>query len=466
MKKYYLFLTLLLLSGLRMQAQNFVHADSLVKGAYGTAAWGDYDGDGKKDLVYITQTLLPNAPNIFNVYHNVAGNLVQVAQTFPSLALPAAVWGDLDNDGKEDLIVSGMGDSSDVLLIYKSNGDGTFTLKNDTLHKLNTGSIAITDYNNDGLKDIAACGFAADLGFSSGTFIFKNQGNFVFKDIHSPLAGIYRGDIKWFDYDQDGKADLSYNGVTNDNNARVFIYHNDGNDSFHQVNGYMRGAIDATVDWFDYNGDGKKDLVTAGVDSNGASNFTDLYKNNGDGTFSLVASNIAAFGEPVAAEVADFNGDGKADLCLVGGSILLPDMGAVFFNTGSATLGIQTLPITNTDLITNCIVAAADIDNDGDQDLLLGNYILKNTGIVGITDMELEKVTVYPNPAGTFFVVNNPLDVLQISLVDISGKTMLSKTLKKGVHRIEISSCASGVYRLLLASGTGGKLVKPIVVYR
>ncbi len=467
MKKHYLLLIILLVVSSGLHAQRFAIADSLPKGAYGTAAWGDYDGDGFKDLVYITQTLSPAEPNILYVYHNVAGHLVKVTQTFPGLSLPAACWGDLDNDGKDDLVVSGFGDTADVLLIYKSNGNGTFTLKNDTLSKINSGSIAIADYNNDGLQDIAISGFLSTPIVSTATQILKNTGSFSFSNIHVSLPGIYRGEIKWYDYDQDGKADLSYTGLTDTGSARVFIFHNDGNDAFHQVNGYMRGAIDGTVDWIDYNGDGRKDLVITGTDSIGASIFTDLYKNNGDGSFPSVTTNLIPFGEPSAADVADFNNDGKPDMCLIGGSAVLPNPGAVFLNDGTATFTQEVLAFPHIDIFTNCVVAAADIDNDGDQDLLCAHYILKNKGGgLDIRERVLEQVAIYPNPASGFLNINNPLQELHITLTDISGRTLLRRKMGKGTHTIGIGHCAAGVYELLLSTGKNEELRKKVTVYQ
>lgn len=468
MKKYYLLLIVFLVISSGLYAQRFVIADSLPRGAYGTAAWGDYDGDGRKDLVYITQTQVPGDPDIFHVYHNTPAGLVKVSQVFNSITNPAAAWGDLDNDGNEDLVVSGMGNVGH-LFIYKSNGDGTFTEQNGSWHGFSFGSIAIADYNNDGLKDIAAMGILNSGLFSTATIVLKNNGGFNFTDINAGLTGVYRGEIKWFDYDMDGKADLAYSGSDDDGTTiRLHIYHNEGNDVFLPVSGYRKGALEGTIDWLDYDGDGRKDLITTGVDSIGSFAFADVYKNNSTGILTLTSSNLPAFGEPSAADVADFNGDGKADICLGGGSALLATApAAVFYNTGTANFIAEPIPFNQMDLLQNCIVAAADIDNDGDQDLLCANYILKNNGsILAITEQELEQVIVYPNPAGEYFNINNPLQELQISLVDISGRTVINRKLKKGVYRIDVHNYASGVYGLLLSAGNHARLARPVVIYK
>lgn len=465
MKRLYCFLLACCCSTLSLHAQHFVIADSLEAGAYGTAAWGDYDADGKKDLVYITQTLLPNTPNIFSIYHNNNGTLAKVPQVFPSLSLPAVAWGDLDNDGKDDLVVSGMGDTGLVLLIYKSNGDGTFTLKNDTLRGMAAGSLSIADYNNDGKNDIATTGQVMDLSFVTQTLVLKNEGNFVFRTAAS-LPGIYRGEIKWYDYDQDGKTDLSYNGVAAGEHPLVFIFHNEGNDSFQQVNGHMKGSIDGTLDWIDYDGNGKKDLLVTGVDSTAANTFTDLYRNNGDGSFTMVSSNLTAFGEPSAADIADFNNDGKPDICLGGGSNLFPNAEAsVFYNAGNTSFTPESLPSLHMQLITNCIIAAADIDNDGDQDLLCAHYILKNTsGSSGLHDNTLQQIGIYPIPAHSYLLLNNPLGAVSMALTDITGRHLFHETYGKGLHKIDVSSYTPGTYYLQLSTKAGAQLNKPVVI--
>jgi hypothetical protein len=100
--------TILLLLSLSLNvtyAQHFTVIDTLPDGAYGTAAWGDFDNDGYKDLAYLTQAL-PNT--ICKVYHNVDDVFTEVPQFFPYLFNPGAKWGDLNNDGFDDLVVNGM----------------------------------------------------------------------------------------------------------------------------------------------------------------------------------------------------------------------------------------------------------------------------------------------------------------------------------------------------------------------
>jgi len=95
----------LALSVFQTHAQSFTVIDTLPDGAYGNAAWGDFDNDGFKDLAYITQAP-PDA--ICKIYHNVGNVFTEVAQHFPLLYNAGVKWGDLNNDGFEDLVANGM----------------------------------------------------------------------------------------------------------------------------------------------------------------------------------------------------------------------------------------------------------------------------------------------------------------------------------------------------------------------
>lgn len=431
-------------------AQNFTVIDSLPIGAYGTAAWGDFDGDGRKDLAYITQTATAGQPDIFNIYHNTPSGFV-LAQSLPHLFLPAAKWADLDNDGKEDLVVLGMENATleNVVHIYKSNGNGTFTLVNDTLEGLAVGSVDIADYNNDGLKDIAACGYTNHSSIVS--LIFRNKGNFEFEDIHTSLFPSSGGEMKWCDYDKDGKQDLAITGLYG-NSGRTHIYHNEDNDSFLLVSNYMKGGS-GTLDWIDYDGDGFMDILTAGVDSSSANNYTDLYQNNGNGTFSLQANfNAPKFGEPTAVDVADFNGDGKTDICFGGSNDTFFNFSALAFGTGSATFNFQEFKRLD---IQNCIVAAADIDNDGDMDILLSNFILRNDGVLNVKNTTNEKmISLYPNPASSGVFIEAKAKI-SIQVINMAGAVLYNAPYSEGTHYLSVSSYTDGNYFILAKEEDG-----------
>lgn len=449
MRKIVVFVSLLLASVLA-KAQTFTLVDSVPLGAYGAAAWGDYDGDGRKDLAYISQSMNIDSPDVFLVYHNTAAGFVRLPQPFMHLFNPAVCWADLNNDGKEDLVASGFGGGgNNKFQVYKSNGDGTFNLVNDTISGLSAGGIAIADYNNDGLKDIVATGFN-DLG-EIASFLLRADGDFHFTMIDAGLPGMAFSELKWNDYDHDGKQDLAMNGIGT--SSRTYIYHNEGNDSFSLASPYMKGGA-GTVDWLDYDGDGWFDLLTAGNDSAGIQTFTDLYHNNGNGTFTKMITNLPSFGEPAATDVADFNKDGKPDICFSGGNAMFMEtMSALALGNGTFNFNLSAFKQTD---IQNCIVAAADYDNDGNVDVIFSNYIYRNdgngTGISSINSI-LENIKIYPNPSNNLIHIEITEKSMEVTIIDLAGRVLKTQTLHGGNNNIPVQNLCPGVYQLVFKTG-------------
>ena len=146
----------------------------------GGMAWGDFNNDGFLDL-YMTRgdwrpsTLYKNNGNgTFSDVTSLADVAVEKAM--------AAAWGDMDNDCDLDLFVSQPSGFGSAFVLFRNNGDGTFTniaaLANVGLgswlpkHRAKPGQgAAWTDFNNDGKLDL----YVANQ--SPPDFLFENRGN-------------------------------------------------------------------------------------------------------------------------------------------------------------------------------------------------------------------------------------------------------------------------------------------------
>jgi hypothetical protein len=123
----------------------------------GSAAWGDYDNDGDLDLLLAGSA---SGGYIAKVYRNNGdGTFTDLNAGLPGVRYAAVAWGDYDRDGNLDFALSGSGSSSYITRIYSNNGNGTFTDLNAGLPLLEGGSVAWGDYDNDGDLDLVLTGF-------------------------------------------------------------------------------------------------------------------------------------------------------------------------------------------------------------------------------------------------------------------------------------------------------------------
>ncbi|MEZ4638726.1 MAG: FG-GAP-like repeat-containing protein [Caldilineaceae bacterium] len=118
----------------------------------GTAAWGDYDNDGDLDILLTGWTLSSG----LCVYRNIGGTFSDVTAGLTDIRVSAAAWGDYDGDGDLDILLSGNDSSGPVTQVYRN--DGTVTDINAGLIGADFGDVAWGDYDNDGDLDILLTG--------------------------------------------------------------------------------------------------------------------------------------------------------------------------------------------------------------------------------------------------------------------------------------------------------------------
>lgn len=285
----------------------------------------DYDNDGRLDIFVVNGAPLkdPTAkgtvpektgPKYWNrLYHQkLDGTFEDVTEKAglqgAGYGMGVAV-GDYDNDGYEDLYVTGYGGNK----LYHNNGDGTFT---DVAEKAGVGaggwstSAAWIDLDGDGLLDLVVLryvqwdfddlwcgehkeGYRAychpDFFKPIAPLVYHNDGNGHFSEV-SEKTGIAKPGkglgITLADYDRDGRTDIF---VANDSMPE-FLYHNKGGGKFEEVGLISGVAVDGEghtyagmgADFADYNNDGLPDLVVTDL----ANQMYAVYRNNGDATFS------------------------------------------------------------------------------------------------------------------------------------------------------------------------------------
>jgi hypothetical protein len=335
----------------------------------GGVAVFDYDNDGNLDIFFTNgadiTTLKKDSPKYSNhLFHNNGdGTFTDVTEKAGLAGIGYDVGvaiGDYDNDGYEDIFVSGVYRNT----LYHNNGDGTFT---DVTEKAGLAQIdkeygplwsvgaAWVDVNNDGLLDLfvvnymswnvnkePSCLIGGQPEYCHPKFykelpnqLFLNKGNGKFVDV-SAESGIRAHPGKGMgvgvaDYDGDGLPDIF---VSNDKLPN-FLFHNKSNARFEEVafeagvelpeEGNLISAMG--VDFRDFNNDGWPDISVVALDTE----TFPLYQNDGKGGFVEITakSGMALLSNPMAGyspNIADFDNDGWKDIFVSRGHVESPAM--------------------------------------------------------------------------------------------------------------------------------------------
>ncbi|MGE5717800.1 MAG: FG-GAP repeat domain-containing protein [Acidobacteriota bacterium] len=168
-------------------------------------AAGDFDGDGRTDLVAVQSNQNPSA--VLSCFLSTgafafAPPRTTIVTTFDGVLSMTA--GDLDADGRADLVLApGMGSVS----VWRGAGDGTFTLLSPTLDSYHTESLILADLDGDGLPEIL---FRSEYRLPFFPFsIYKNDGGGRFH-LLATLGG--NADPFLFDVDGDGPPEIVIQG--------------------------------------------------------------------------------------------------------------------------------------------------------------------------------------------------------------------------------------------------------------
>lgn len=316
-----------------------------------------------------------------------------------------SAWGDYNNDGWLDLLISdiarrspGRGsrvrsyssrrgyqerapeqeaeESKPLQLLYLYSGrDGKIfaeVSESAGLPNMGVNSAAWADYNNDGYLDLVLTSIEGGVP----PVLFKNSAKFKFEDVSTAAGLTEEGSVSmnltWVDYDRDGLVDLFQAG-----RGKSFLYRNNGDGTFKNATGKLplgeRTSAYSAV-WFDANGDGYPDLF---LGNSGLNNF---YINNGDGSLKDATESSGLAGEQgwrsAAACAGDYNGDGHIDLYVA--NLGRDARNALYKNNGDGTFTDVTEETGTGDVGDGRTCAWVDFDADGRLDIFSSNHTYPN----------------------------------------------------------------------------------------
>lgn len=270
----------------RYDGNTFTDLNVPIPGVVGTAAWADIDGDGNLDL------LMTGSPDngltfLTKLYRNENGNFVDIKTDLPGVWGASVAFGDYNNDGKPDLVLVGYGTDGVTSKVFRNDGAAgdtgwIFTDINASLASVNSASVAWGDYDGDGNLDLLISGYL--IGGQGGyTTIYKGDGNGNFVDIHPGLIGVGNSTVCWKDFDNDGDLDILVSGQTATAQLVTKLYRND-NGVYTDIGATLVGVWYSSAAWGDYDNDGRLDLLVTGFSQESGTYpwqpITVLYHNN------------------------------------------------------------------------------------------------------------------------------------------------------------------------------------------
>ena len=431
--------------------------------------FADVDNDSDVDLLIMGRNV--DFINVANLYINDGeGNYsLDQGSNIEGLSSGDLSFGDIDNDNDLDLIVTGRNTNMTRRTeLYLNDGSGVFTVQSQVQFESVAGSkVELGDLNNDGLLDVVLIGFT---GSEAQTNVYLNTGNATFTEVSTIFEDVFLGDIAIFDADNDTDNDVLITGSGNSNNRVSELYLNNGDGTFIESSNSLTGSISSSVAVADIDSDNDLDIIISGLSLvNGLQEpSTTLYINNGMGEYTASTQSFINVGRGNVV-FEDIDNDQDLDIFISGVDEDDAIIYSFYLNDG---LGVY-VPFVDSNILAvrEGSLDFADVNGDGTQDIAItgkssedieSSRLYINQEMLGVTGVESNALSVYPNPSNGRFTINIDKPVGQIEIFDISGKLMLRDN-EVNDKFLDVN-LASGIYLIKAMTIDGEQYASKIII--
>jgi len=366
------------------------------------------------------------------------GNLNFDISLMPTLAIGGnyqSLWIDYDNDGDMDMYLSkcrggaAVGDPQRINLLYKNNGDGTFSECGATAG-VNDGSqswsTAIEDFDNDGDLDILLSNISDTNKF------YLNNGDGTFTDIYATTgidAQVGSWELQAADFNNDGFMDFIWQ-----NGKELYLNNGDLTFSGYDIN-FNEGGIG------DLNNDGFLDVQFA--------NYVYYNVPNGNNWVKINLKGITSNSNGIGARIEIYGAWGKQirEIRSGHGFSHMSSLNA-YFGIGTATE------------ITKIVVKwpSGIVDTLWNPTINSAIFIPESSTLNTVTNNYTQNLTVYPNPTSNYLKIHwnqNENIANSATIFDVSGKKIKEEKITN--NTVSVQNLQKGTYILEIKNEKGKK---------
>lgn len=446
---------------------DFVDSGIDFEGVAGASASFDYNGDGVKDLIYSDGTSC-------RVYQNDGnGGFEKIDhRLFPAIDASTIISADIDNDGQEELLMSGLNGGQALCKVFKRTSGTQWTeltghnlpavYSHSNTSKQMSSTVVAADFNRDGYIDFAINGLIADGSALAGVYL-NNRDN-TFSPMSTDLTPGCGGGILAADLDNDGYQDLVLWGYTYTTaGGYLEVYKNQGGESFEKQGGsYAAQTWSAQVIAGDFDRDGYKDLALL-------SWTTQIFHNDGDMQFTSVGNKDLPNFTRCYGIVHET--DTYPELIIAGLVGNLSETSLYRYNetldlyektvlSGIGEYGSIVYEDMNGDGKSDLFVTGKNREAQPDAALLLGDK--GSTGVEAAQQKVCYQVS--PNPVeGNLYIYSPDDKMVTATLWNQAGRLCLESEVMTNGGAVDCSACTPGTYLLTVVCGQERESHKVII---